>query len=77
VFTGEKVFVMHNFQQLKIYGMNNKNIDSDTQNKGLFEEMVAFIDTVKHGKSSPTPLWQHIHASRIAIEVEKQMQNGN
>jgi len=76
VYVDENVLVMTDYNKLESYGLSKKNVQSDRVEKGHYEEMKAFSDVLKKGGEWPIPLWQQIQASKIALEIEKQIASG-
>ena len=73
MYANETVAVLSDYEQLEIYGASSRVIPGDRTQKGHFEEMKAFVDSVKNGSDWPSPLWHQLQASRIALEVERQI----
>ena len=75
VFVDGKVFALHDYQRLTIYGTKEKSLKSRRTDKGHKEELVAFAQAIQNGGSWPIPLWQQLQATRISFEVEQYLQS--
>ncbi|ODS23502.1 oxidoreductase [Candidatus Endobugula sertula] len=76
IYVDGKVIELDDYKTLEIFSskkptkMKAKYVD-----KGHKQEMVEFADALLTGGSWPIPLWQQVQATRIALEVEKQIQS--
>ena len=73
LYANETVAVLSDYEQLEVFGASAHVTPGDRTNKGHFEEMEAFVNAIKNGLDWPSPLWQQLQASRIALEVERQI----
>jgi len=72
----ETIYVLTDYKRLEIFGATTETIQCDQVQKGHYEELQAFVDAVQHGGPWPIPLWHQLQATRIAIEVERQITGG-
>ena len=49
---------------------------TDVTEKGHLKELETFLRSVRGEYDWPIPLWQQVQATRIALEVEKQIASG-
>ena len=73
VYAGEGVHVLTDYRRLEAFGATDRTETDDTGAKGHKEELKAFVDAARLGGEWPIPLWQQLQASRIALEVERQV----
>jgi predicted dehydrogenase/threonine dehydrogenase-like Zn-dependent dehydrogenase len=72
IFVDNKIIQLDDYKQLNFYGIKEKAIKNNIQNKGQYEELLEFGKSIKNGSESPIPLWQLIQATEISFEVERQ-----
>ena len=72
VFADGKVFEMDDFKSLTGYG-TKFGWKSSTVQKGQREELFALAKTLRQGGAWPISLSEQLQASRIALEVERQI----
>ncbi len=75
VFVEGKVLVLDNYKQLHIRGGSEAGIDLRLIEKGYQEELAAFAQGVRSGQW-PSPLWQQLQATRIALRVDALLGKG-
>jgi predicted dehydrogenase len=71
VFVDGKVLVLDDYRSLRVVGTRAKGVMLRAADKGHRAELVAFADTVQRGGDWPSPLWQQIQATEIALRVEE------
>jgi predicted dehydrogenase len=69
LFVDGKVIQLEDFRRLTIYGGKAKGLSTKRSEKGHFEELEAFAQSVRTGEWS-IPLWQQIQATAISFEIE-------
>jgi predicted dehydrogenase len=74
IFVDGKVLVLQDYRQLTVVGCKAKGWQSRTSEKGHREELIAFADAVGQGADWPSPLWQQVQATQIALEVDRRLQ---
>ena len=72
IYFDQKIILLDDYKELKIFGSKDKQIVSKIQNKGQFEELEFFGNEFKN-KRIPIPLWQLIQATETSFEVERQL----
>lgn len=77
IFVDGKVLEMNNYEELKIYSDNKSCIKKKYSSKGQFEELEAFGQAIKNNDNWPIPLWQQIQSTRISLEVENKIYDGD
>jgi predicted dehydrogenase/threonine dehydrogenase-like Zn-dependent dehydrogenase len=70
VFCDGKVVVMDDYKSLTVEGSQHKGWNSQSIQKGHFEELQSLSGCLHEGKEWPIPLWQQIQATEIALRVE-------
>lgn len=73
IFADGKVFSLDDYKAVRIYGGRHKGWTSKSPQKGQFEELQALADTLLRGKDWPIPLDEQLAATRVALEVERQI----
>ena len=71
VYVDGKVLTLDDYRSLRVVGTRAKGVELRAADKGHREELVAFADAVRRGGDWPSPLWQQIQATEIAIRVEE------
>ena len=66
-----RVFILDDFKKLKTYGIK-ANMKMRQQNKGHFEELKELASSL-HQRRSSVPLEEIINATKISLEVDKQV----
>ena len=74
VYFDGKMILLNDYKELNFFGINEKNLKISIQDKGHYNELMAFGQYLK-GKNDIgiIPLWQLIQATEISFEVEKQI----
>lgn len=67
VFCDGKVFVIDDYKKLLAFGEKTKNVSSIMPEKGQYQELLAFYDSIKNGNVYPIPLTQLEQTSRISF----------
>lgn len=73
VFVDGKVIHLHDYKRVDVHGGGRKGWQSATVQKGHLQEMQTLADTLLRGKAWPIALEEQLSASRIALEVERQI----
>jgi len=73
VFVDGKVIHLNDYKRVEVHGGRRKGWQSATVQKGHLQEMQALADTLLRGKAWPIALEEQLSASRIALEVERQI----
>jgi predicted dehydrogenase/threonine dehydrogenase-like Zn-dependent dehydrogenase len=73
IYADSTVLYMDNFKSLSATGGTHKGWSSQTVEKGHFEELLALRDTLKTGGDWPISLADQLSATRISLEVERQI----
>lgn len=73
VFADGKALEMDDFKSVTGYGTRAAAWSSTTIQKGQREELAALAETLKLGAAWPISLAEQLQASRIALEVERQI----
>lgn len=74
VFADGKVIVMDDYKSVTVHGGRHKGWSSASSQKGQMEELEALSATLLSGKSWPITLDEQLRASRVSLEVERQIQ---
>jgi predicted dehydrogenase/threonine dehydrogenase-like Zn-dependent dehydrogenase len=67
------VAVLTDWRDLRVHGRRGLDRATRGPEKGHAEELAAFVDAIVSGGPWPIPLWQQLQATRIALEVERQI----
>jgi predicted dehydrogenase/threonine dehydrogenase-like Zn-dependent dehydrogenase len=74
IYFDNKVIVLDDYKKLNFFGVRGKNIDGRVQNKGHFEELLKFGNSLKDKDAGQLiPLWQMVQATEISFEVERKL----
>lgn len=73
IFFDSKVINIYDFKRLDAIGIRLPALKSRAPDKGHREELQVFARTVREGGPWPIPLWQQVQATRISLEVERQI----
>lgn len=73
IYVDGRVIVLNDFKSVSISNRRRPLWSSWTSQKGQFEELTALADALKHGGTWPISLEEQINATRIALEVERQL----
>jgi predicted dehydrogenase/threonine dehydrogenase-like Zn-dependent dehydrogenase len=73
IFVDGKVIVLSDYRRVTVAGARDAGTSSRLIEKGHREAIEAFGRAIKDGMESPIPLWQQIQATRIALDVERQL----
>lgn len=73
VFFDGRVYAIDNFTRLEVSGAKGPHISTPNPSKGHDEELVAFAQAIRRGGAWPIPLWQQLAATRIALQVQRQI----
>jgi predicted dehydrogenase/threonine dehydrogenase-like Zn-dependent dehydrogenase len=73
IFADGKVIVMDDYKSVTVHGGKHKGWSDKTVQKGQLQELQVLADTLLRGKPWPIPLSEQIQATRISLEVERQI----
>lgn len=72
IYVDNKVIYLDDYKDLKIFGSKEKGFESKTQDKGQYNELLKFAESIKNNIDL-IPLWQLVQATEISFEVEKKI----
>lgn len=75
IFADGKVIVMDDYTSVVIHGGKHKGWAAQTVQKGQYEELVALADHLQGKRPWPISLKEQLEATRIALDVERQLCN--
>lgn len=61
------IIVIDDYKSIQAYGVKVNELKSSISDKGQYEELLAFYDSMKSGDGYPIPLWQLEQATKISI----------
>jgi predicted dehydrogenase len=67
VFCDGMVYVIDDYKKLLINGSSIPALKTKTPEKGQFEELEVFYDSIRNGDGYPIPLWQLEQVTRLSI----------
>lgn len=73
VFADGKVIVMDDYKSVIVHGGKHKGWSAKAAQKGQLQELEVLADTLLRGKAWPISLAEQIQATRISLEVERQI----
>jgi predicted dehydrogenase/threonine dehydrogenase-like Zn-dependent dehydrogenase len=73
IFADGKVIVMDDYKTVTVHGGKHKGWSDKTAQKGQLQELQVLADTLLRGKPWPISLSEQIQATRISLEVERQI----
>ncbi|MFZ3136491.1 MAG: bi-domain-containing oxidoreductase [Thermodesulfovibrionales bacterium] len=74
IYVDGKIIYLNDYKELNFFGLNEKRMKKNIQDKGHYNELKYFGENIKNNKDSfIIPLWQLIQATEISFEVEKQI----
>jgi len=73
VYSEGRVFILDDYKKLRTYGVK-ADMKMRQQNKGYFEELKSLASCL-HQRRSPMPLEEIINATKISLEVDKQVRS--
>lgn len=74
IYFDNKVFFLNDYKELSFFGVRGRNIKSNIQKKGQYEELFKFGCNLKDkGTDQVIPIWQMVQATEISFEVERQL----
>lgn len=59
--------------KLNAFSFKTKAMKPEVVQRGHFEELQEFAQSIKNGSGYPKSLWQLIQATKTSFEVEKQI----
>lgn len=68
-----KIIYLNDYKELEFFGLRERNIKTNVQDKGHYNELKEFAKSLKENRGYLIPLWQLIQATEISFEVEKQI----
>ena len=66
-----KVIHLDDYVETRFYGMKQKKLRTKRPEKGHWQELASFGESIKNNSEGPIPFWQQAQAMKIALEVEK------
>jgi polar amino acid transport system substrate-binding protein len=69
IFSGSRTAVINDFKTLTNYDTKVKQIKSNSQDKGHFNELVAFIEAVRNGKALPVPFSEIVEVTEKTFDL--------
>jgi predicted dehydrogenase len=76
IFSSGQVAVINDFKDLCLYGKSVKNSSLSSQDKGHKQEIKAFLDAIRQGKSSPILFSEIYHSMLCTFKVEESIKAG-
>jgi predicted dehydrogenase/threonine dehydrogenase-like Zn-dependent dehydrogenase len=76
IFADGKVISLDDYRSLTITGGRHSGWRSKSAEKGQLEELRAVADALRRGAAWPIPLEDQLQATRISLEVERQLHLG-
>ncbi len=73
IYIDGKIIYLNDYKELTFFGTNEKGIKIKIQDKGQYNELIKFGESIKNSDGYPIPLWQLTQATEISFEVEKQI----
>jgi len=67
------VYYLQDYLTLDVFGLKNFSVSLDKKDKGHYNELKLFFDSIKKSNILPIPIFEQIQATKIALEVEKQI----
>lgn len=71
IFFDGKTIVIDDYKKLTGYGVKLRDLKTPGPEKGQFEELEAFYDSIMGGDGRPIPLWQLEQATRISMMAQE------
>jgi predicted dehydrogenase/threonine dehydrogenase-like Zn-dependent dehydrogenase len=75
IFRNGGTVIIKDWKDLNFFGLKENNISLSKQNKGHFEELVEFAETIKGKKVQKITLDECIAATKTSFEVVKKLKN--
>lgn len=75
VYLDGKIIQLEDYKRTSIRGAKVKGLETAMAQKGQFEELKEFGESIKNGNGYPIPLWQMVQATEISFEVEKMLES--
>ena len=73
VYVDGRVFELKDYRELCVYGSKAPGLKTRAVDKGHLQELLEFAEVITGGGDWPIPLEQQIQATRLALEVERQL----
>ncbi|WP_417796093.1 bi-domain-containing oxidoreductase [Terasakiella pusilla] len=73
VYSDGRIIQLEDYKSLEGFGFKLQKITTTVADKGHFEELEAFADAILGNGEWPIPLWQQLQASKIALDVQRQI----
>lgn len=70
IYFDEKIIRLNDYKELSIVNSTVQNKRSQSPQKGHYEQLLAFAQSVQNKQTGPIPLWQLTQASEISFVVE-------
>jgi predicted dehydrogenase/threonine dehydrogenase-like Zn-dependent dehydrogenase len=77
IFCDGDVLTLNDYQESSISGIKSWRKRGRRTEKGHYEELQLFANTIKNGGEWPIPLWQQIQATEISFQVEEILKSHN
>lgn len=74
IFCDGKVISIDGYRKLRVAGAPHRALDLKSPDKGHDTELRNFAKAIQTGSEWPIPLWHQSQATRIALEVDRQIQ---
>lgn len=75
IYVDGKIICLDDFKTLEIFGGKGPSLNIKHPEKGHYDELVEFAESMNKGGEYTIPLWQLAQATNIAFEVEDQIWN--
>ncbi|MBA7510557.1 Inositol 2-dehydrogenase/D-chiro-inositol 3-dehydrogenase [subsurface metagenome] len=73
IYFDNKIIYLDDYKGLEFFGLKEKNMKANVQDKGHYNELKEFAKSIKENSNYAIPLWQLIQSTEISFEVEKQI----
>ena len=73
VYVDGAIISTEDYLSMTVVGGSAKPISTRTMEKGHREELMAFAQAVRDGGEWPIPLWQQVQATKMSLDVERQI----
>ncbi|MCT8975972.1 bi-domain-containing oxidoreductase [Clostridium sp. CX1] len=68
-----KIITMDDYKKLNGFGVRVSNLESNTPEKGQYEELIEFAKAIKSGKNYSIPVWQLEQTSKISYLADAEL----
>jgi predicted dehydrogenase len=66
-----KIITIDDYKKIEGYGVKTANIQTVNSEKGQYEELIEFYNSIKSGTNYPIPIWQIEQATKLSFAAEK------